>query len=575
MNPVYLPRYAQSWAISIGIDRYASVGPLQHACNDARGVANVLIDKFSFRPENVSILCNDNATKDGVLRALLGLAETAGQDDRVVFFFAGHGDTRAGRRGDVGYLVPHGGDPSKLETLIRWDELTRNADLIPAKHMLFLMDACYGGLALTRGLRAGSMRFAKDMLSRYSRQVLTAGKPDETVADGGGPRTGHSLFTAHLLDALDGRAAGPDGILTAGNVTAYVYERVGKDQGSAQSPHYGHLDGDGDLIFNPPELSESPGPDVADKAHEDILIQIPAVADRAGDDPFQRLVKQYLSDPKHRIDLDDLVTSELKIFLHETREQNLSVNAPYPSAETIVQRLQDYENASARLLILLVLIARWGDGSCRPLLARALARMTDNNELRGGTVLWLNLRWYPLYRMIYAITVASIAAGQFENLYSAFTASVGDHAGQNAKQVLSATYDRLYESIDAFKLLSGHDRAFVPLSEYLFKNLQAPIEDLLFLGRSYEQVFDRTEILLALSYADLDGSSWYPSGRFSWKHKRRNRDGNSPLTTFFAEATAMQSQWPPLRAGFFGGSQEQLGRHEVAMRKGVDEFPAF
>jgi hypothetical protein len=35
-----------------------------------------------------------------------------------------------------------------LSGLIRWDELTRNADLITAKHMLFVMDACYGGLAL-------------------------------------------------------------------------------------------------------------------------------------------------------------------------------------------------------------------------------------------------------------------------------------------------------------------------------------------------------------------------------------------------------------------------------------------
>ena len=80
------------------------------------------------------------------------------------------------------------------------DELTRYADLIPAKHMLFLMDACYGGLALTRTtIRLASRASSRTCLQRYSRQVLTAGKPDEVVADSGGSRSGHSIFTSYLL----------------------------------------------------------------------------------------------------------------------------------------------------------------------------------------------------------------------------------------------------------------------------------------------------------------------------------------------------------------------------------------
>jgi hypothetical protein len=102
--------------------------------------------------------------------------------------------TQTGRRGEVGFLVPHDGDLSNLSTLIRWDDLTRNAELIVAKHILFVMDACYGGLAITRSLSAGSMRFLKDMLQRYSRQVLTAGKANEVVADAGGANTKSFCF---------------------------------------------------------------------------------------------------------------------------------------------------------------------------------------------------------------------------------------------------------------------------------------------------------------------------------------------------------------------------------------------
>jgi hypothetical protein len=52
----------------------------------------------------------------------------------------------------TGFLVPCDGDVSNLASLIRWDDLTRGADLIEAKHILFLMDACYGGLALNRAV---------------------------------------------------------------------------------------------------------------------------------------------------------------------------------------------------------------------------------------------------------------------------------------------------------------------------------------------------------------------------------------------------------------------------------------
>ena len=76
--------------------------------------------------------------------------------------------------------------------------------------MFFLMDACYGGLALSRRpFPPGSMRFLKNMLQRHSRQILTAGKADEVVADAGGPRAGHSIFTGHVLDVLEGGAATP------------------------------------------------------------------------------------------------------------------------------------------------------------------------------------------------------------------------------------------------------------------------------------------------------------------------------------------------------------------------------
>jgi len=40
-------------------------------------------------------------------------------DDRLLVFFAGHGHTTTGSRGEVGFLVPVDGDPTQIGTLLR------------------------------------------------------------------------------------------------------------------------------------------------------------------------------------------------------------------------------------------------------------------------------------------------------------------------------------------------------------------------------------------------------------------------------------------------------------------------
>jgi len=225
----------------------------------------------------------------------------------------------------VGYLVPWDGDCGKLASLIRWDELTRNADLIEAKHILFLMDACYGGLAIMRALKPGSMRFLKDMLVRRSRQVLTAGKADEVVADLGGPLSNHSVFTGHLLEALDGKAADPTGILTANGVVAYVYKNVASDPGSQQTPHFGYLAGDGGLIFSDALLTE-----LTDKKknqdpltpEEDVLSAVPGILTPDEGEALMTTAeraKEFLSEERWKIKLHDLVSQKIREALSATQ----------------------------------------------------------------------------------------------------------------------------------------------------------------------------------------------------------------------------------------------------------------
>lgn len=561
---MYIPEYHQSWALIIGINEYKSVSSLGYARHDAEAVAEALVTQFEFPKENVTLLLDGDATRNAILDSFLGLINGHVEDnDRIFVFFAGHGYTQTGRRGEVGYLVPVDGTPDNLATLVRWDELTRNADLIPAKHMLFIMDACYGGLAITRAAAPGSMRFLKDMLQRYSRQVITAGKADEVVSDSGGPIPNHSVFTGHFLQALSGKAESADGVLTANGIMAYVYEKVAKDLNSRQTPHFGFIDGDGDFIFRAPVLSS-----ISDEKDKDIdlLIEVPPKTEffmsQIGDKERNHidLIKEYISDSKFRIKLNDLITNEIRNVLYLTSTDNFPVEINNVTAAEFLSRLNKYETIVEKLQSYAVMLAHWGREEHIPILRKMISRLADDERPHGGKVVWLELRSYPTLLLIYAAGISAIASGEYSNLAAMLTAPVGSkYSGDKTEPIIVPLVKSSLElqRTEIFKTLPGHERHYVPRSEYLFKVIQPSLDDLLFLGRSYESNFDRFEALFALVYADLDGDRggqiWGPPGRFGYKHSDRG-----PLAELINEANSHGENWAPLKAGLFNGSLKRF-----------------
>jgi uncharacterized caspase-like protein len=245
------PGYADSWAIVIGIDDYAKWPKLQYAAHDAQAIREVLIRKFSFTSEHVVSLTNKEATRTGILAAFHDKLAHSGmnKNDRLFVFFAGHGATRQLSSGrDLGYIIPVDSDPNQIATdAIPMTELQNIAESLTAKHALFVMDACYSGLGLTRG-GGGSANFLRDNARRLGRQMLTAGGADQLVADGG--PNGHSVFTWTLLQGLAGKGdLNGDGIITATELAAYVAPAVAAV--SRQTPAFGSLPGSegGDFVF--------------------------------------------------------------------------------------------------------------------------------------------------------------------------------------------------------------------------------------------------------------------------------------------------------------------------------------
>lgn len=269
--------FEQSWAIVVGINDYGGEHPtLANAVNDAREIARILEEDYAF--DYVIYLDEEHTppTRENILSWLLDRLSNnippldedptvqVGPNDRVIFFFAGHGFTRHSADGTIqqGFLIPQDATKGRISDYIDMSELHEACKWIPAKHILLILDCCFSGVAAlgTRsepGLSPPNLTtpYLRRITERKAWQIMTAGDKDDKAADSG-TRPGHSAFTSALLDGLEGRADhNGDKLITASDLANYVRVEVtnqtagGNREG--QSPFFNYLSGggQGDFVF--------------------------------------------------------------------------------------------------------------------------------------------------------------------------------------------------------------------------------------------------------------------------------------------------------------------------------------
>lgn len=237
-------------AIVIGIDDYDGKWPaLRYAVADARRVAAFL----EGQGYGVTLLLDAEATRESILGAFREAALTLGENDRLLFYFGGHGHTD--RLGDTehGYLVPFGS--TGVGGMVGMEEVRSMSGLMNnVRHQLFVLNSCYGGtIGTLRGAVSLVERTRPDYLDqitqRQARQFMAAGGPEQQVLDGG--PDGLSWFTHYFLEAVEDGAADldGDGIVTFPEMQAYLLPRASN---ATQTPTSGALPGHafGEYVFN-------------------------------------------------------------------------------------------------------------------------------------------------------------------------------------------------------------------------------------------------------------------------------------------------------------------------------------
>ncbi len=243
----YQTNYSSSHALVVGIDKYDRWPRLEYAAKDAREMG-VLLETQGFQ---IHLLTDEQATLRNILAELKTIGNAVDGNSRVVFYFAGHGQTEdLPGGGERGYIVPVDADDYDWQrTMLPMDQLNRRIKQFKAKHILLAFDSCYSGLGLTRSIQRHSEQnsaYIQKMMRSRSIQILTAGSRSEQAIEA----AGHGLFTDHLLAALAGAAdINNDGYITATEIYATLRPSVTRKSYSRQTPQFGYIEGNGDIIF--------------------------------------------------------------------------------------------------------------------------------------------------------------------------------------------------------------------------------------------------------------------------------------------------------------------------------------
>lgn len=171
-------------AILIAETEYSdrNIPSLKGPVKDMRKIFTVLCSQYNFTAANTDTLVN--ASKTTILETIINKANSLGENDNLVIFYAGHGELiKQPDNSEEGFLVPVDALKGRLSSYISSDDLMRTIKYSKSKHILFVADACFAG-SLFRDMAKDAPTPVFDAYKDKSRKLLASGNrtavPDES-----------------------------------------------------------------------------------------------------------------------------------------------------------------------------------------------------------------------------------------------------------------------------------------------------------------------------------------------------------------------------------------------------------
>lgn len=120
-------------------------------------------------------------------------------------------------------------------------------------------------------------------------------------------------------------------------------------------------------------------------------------------------LKRYISEPRYRIQLSDLVDETVGRIIEATSGDDFSANGPTLTTESVTARVRRYETACSILLATAAVGGFWVEKDHYGVWQRALQRFASNTS-DSGYSLWLELRRYPATLLLYTLGLSAVGS---------------------------------------------------------------------------------------------------------------------------------------------------------------------
>jgi uncharacterized caspase-like protein len=217
--------FARVYLVSVGITDYSQypTGPNESISNlnltvaDARAVAAVYQANASV---DYTLLLNEKATKDRILRAINKLYASAGRQDVIVFFFSGHGYP--------GGFCAYDGE-------LTYSKIRKEISKSKCPNKVVIADACHAGGMRSDAAASATTSPNQSAMKQANVMLFLASRNTESSIES--PQMANGMFTSCLVAGLRGGAdVNRDRVITAQELYNYVHQNVANLTQGRQHP---------------------------------------------------------------------------------------------------------------------------------------------------------------------------------------------------------------------------------------------------------------------------------------------------------------------------------------------------
>lgn len=229
--------YADTYVVIVAIGDYKHAnkgsGDLTYPENDADKFYQFLVSEKSKIPQkNILLLKNEQASKASIIRGLSKVFAKAKANDRVIFYYSGHGE--------AGNLIPYDAKPKGINDRINYDDIKAIFRKCEANTKLCFIDACFANSIKTKS--KSKTKSLNGQLTNADIIIMVSSQSFQTSIEYGALKQG--VFSYFLLKGMEGKAdRNNDKKVSIVELHSYVYKNVKVYTKSKQLPHtFGQFD---------------------------------------------------------------------------------------------------------------------------------------------------------------------------------------------------------------------------------------------------------------------------------------------------------------------------------------------